>query len=356
MKIINKVRNKALHLREVLFGSQLEAHLFDEYITYIPGNTTLPKILYFAPVYDYGFKSLGLGYEEINFYNSLLNAGYPIIKFDSLTGVKKLGKAGAMHMLRLLSDYYCPSFIFFSFFKEDFSLKELRQLSRSTSAITISWFSDDHWRFEQHSKHIAEAVDLSVTTDEKSLQHYNAHGLPVTLSQWASNHFLYKPKLLKKEYDVCFIGQNYGVREQVINSLRSAGLRVVVRGRGWPEGKVSFSEMIDLYNQSRICLNIAEASQGSRLQIKGRDFEVPSCGCVLLTRAETGIENYLTPGVECLTYQSFDELPQLITRWVNQPRELEAISEAGRQKVLEAHTWQHRFEQIFAAAEKRDWT
>lgn len=355
MNIAQKIVRKLRAAREITFNQQLESDIFADYVRHIPGRPGLPKILYYAPVFDYGFKALGLSYEEINFFNTLLNEGYSLIKVDSSTLLKHHSPPEAMKLLRLLAEYYAADYAFCSFVKNDFDLEELRAFSAGSSTVTISWFSDDHWRFDDHSRFIAEAVDLSVTTDVKTLPRYQERNLPVVLSQWACNHHLYKAKRTKKQYDVCFIGQNYGRRAEILESIRARGLNVMVRGRGFPGGKVSFSDMIDLYNRSHICLNLSEALTGDVMQIKGRDFEGSACGSVLLTRSGTGIERYLAPGQECLTYSSLEELPDLIAEQIRTHERLETIANAGLQRVLAEHTWSHRFADIFAHAKKKDW-
>lgn len=351
--MLERLQRRYYALSELIFNKQTERFLYEDFIRFIPGDTGKPTVLYYAPTYDYGIKSLGLSFEELNFFNALLHMRYNLVKVDSLTGVRRIGPAQMMGLLRSLVDFYSVDFVFMSSFKNDYTTDGMERITRQTEAITISWFSDDQWRYETHSRVLGGAVDLVVTTDRGSVEKYRHDGIPVLLSQWACNPFLYKNRNTEKAYDVCFIGQNYGSRARIVRNIRNKGVHVVARGRGWPEGRVGFADMIDIFNKSWICLNFSESSCDDKLQIKGRDFEALACGCALVTRSSTGIEEYLTPGKECVTYDSEGAVADVIVELLRDKEKLRTIAAAAAVRVSREHTWPHRFEEIFRRAKKR---
>ncbi|MEE8113796.1 MAG: glycosyltransferase [Nitrososphaerales archaeon] len=96
-------------------------------------------------------------------------------------------------------------------------------------------------------------------------------------------------------YDVSFVGQKHGIREQVISQLRGAGIRVHTWGHFWPDhpdhhGRPSYGDMTTIFNQSKINLNLRWCSRSPEHgQIKGRDFELMGCGAFMMAtqHAET---------------------------------------------------------------------
>jgi spore maturation protein CgeB len=83
-------------------------------------------------------------------------------------------------------------------------------------------------------------------------------------------------------------------------------------------------------------------------QIKGRNFEVPGCGGFLLTERVPHLERYFEPGREIGVYDGADELVEQVGYWLEHEDERAAVAAAGYRRVLAEHTYDHRFEAIFA--------
>lgn len=203
------------------------------------------------------------------------------------------------------------------------------------------------------------------------------------MSQWACNHFLYKPLNLPKIYNVSFVGQPHSNRRKLIREIEKAGIRVECFGRGWRRGKVSQEEMIKIFSQSKINLNFAKSGGqiGPKLiakiflkrkgksiklnnpkfwfdnlkaglaqrrnQIKGRNFEVLGCGSFLLTNYVEGLEEYYQIGKEVVCYQNKDDLIDKIKYYLKNEKERKAIAKAGYQRTFQDHTFEKRFNEIF---------
>ena len=58
-------------------------------------------------------------------------------------------------------------------------------------------------------------------------------------------------------YDVSFVGQYHPHRAWYFRHLKKAGIDVHAWGYGWPNGRLSFNDMIDVFNQSKINLNMS---------------------------------------------------------------------------------------------------
>lgn len=218
------------------------------------------RILYAAMKYDYGRPEQGFGFEHYNFYDSLREMGHDIVYFDYMTLLQRYGRRQMNQRLLEISQAEKPDLMIAILFKDELDPHVLRELK--THIPTMNWFCDDHWRFDTYSCQWAPCFTWVVTTAESALPKYAALGYRhVIKSQWACNHSLYRKLDLPFQYDLTFVGQPHGNRRLTIQALRNAGINVHVWGRGWESGRISQDEMIRVFNQSRINLNLANASR-----------------------------------------------------------------------------------------------
>ncbi len=117
---------------------------------------------------------------------------------------------------------------------------------------------------------------------------------------------------------------------------------ILGRVKGWryhPELSY-YDDLPDFYLASDINFNCTSK------QMKGacnqRVFDVPSCGAFLLTDHRDQIEKLFEPGKEMAVYNSMDEIPGMVERFLADPAERKRIAEAGRKRVLAEHTYDHR--------------
>lgn len=361
------------------------------------------RILYVAMKYDYGRPSQGPSFEHYNFYHSLVHMGHDIIYFDFMSLLQEHGRAWMNNRLLEVARAENPALMFTVLFSDEFDPSVLRELTEGIGIETINWFCDDHWRFEQYSRLWAPCFRWVVTTAESALPKYAQMGYcNVIKSQWACNPFLYRRINTSLEYDVTFIGQPYGNRPKIIERLKREGIDVKAWGTGWDSGRVSQADMIRIFNQSRINLNLtgtygnslpsgrissaAGNSITSRLldripfvramkntgkvlnlnqrasssasdhaepvgepteQIKGRNFEVPGCGGFLLTGNADNLSEYYDIGKEVVCFHDIDDMVQKIRYYLKHEDERAAIAQAGYEKTLCAHTYERRFAEIF---------
>jgi len=352
-------------------------------------------ILYTAMKYDYGKADQGFSFEHHNFYDSLLHMGHEVLYFDFLTLLHERGRRRMNRRLLEVAKAEKPVLLFTVLFGDQLDQNVIRQISRSGATVTLNWFCDDHWRFENFSRHWAPCFNWVVTTSAAAVARYAAIGYTsVIKSQWGCNHFLYGKRDLPLAYDVTFVGQPHGDRREVIERLRKAGLSVKVWGSGWESGRLTQEDMIRVFSQSRINLNLSNAAQPAlsrvrtmltrvaalstlagpfhplvrrRLtrraqsaaepkiaptpryaeQIKGRNFEIPGCGGFVLTGHAENLDAYYTPGKEVACFRDTEELLHLTRHYLAHEDERTAIALAGYERTLGEHTYAHRFREIF---------
>lgn len=358
------------------------------------------KILYVALKYDYGLPERGYSFEHYNFYESLLNMGHDILYFDFMTLLLEDGRESMNERLLKTVRAEKPDLMFTALFKDELDPDVVKKISEETETITINWFCDDHWRFDDFSSRWAPNFNWVVTTAQSALPKYREIGYRnVIKSQWACNHFSYRKLDPPPAYDITFVGQPHGNRREVIDALRQANLSVKAWGLGWEEsGRLSQAEMIDVFNRSRINLNLSNASVpvspdisqtrrraskaldfipfGGRLktvgkhllsntaikragqdqanipreyheQIKGRNFEIPGCGGFLLTGMADNLEDYYEPDNEIVCFSDENELVEKANYYLRHEDERRAIAKAGFERTLREHTYAHRFNDIF---------
>jgi spore maturation protein CgeB len=337
-----KIDNRAI---EVLIDEELEKHFKNE----------KKSILYVGIRYDYGKKNWGLSYEHYQFFSTLLHMGYSLIYFDydrikQMFGVKKMSQ-----MLRQAVYVYHPDILFYFHFHDWVEHGVWKEISDELPTKTIIMLADDHWRYEE-TRPVWEMFNVVVTTDPEGFEKRQKEGFTnAFLAQWACNHFLYRNLNLPRIYDVSFVGRCYGKRQSFIDTLRTHGINVTTFGLGWKNGgRVSQADLIKIYNQSKISLNISFASEGDKIQIKGRDFEATGCGSLLLTGNSKEIAEYFVPGEEIITYQDTNDASEKIKYYLENEGERERIAKKGYERLLRQHTMQKRLSEIFDFAQGMD--
>jgi spore maturation protein CgeB len=195
-------------------------------------------------------------------------------------------------------------------------------------------------------------LDFNVTTSASAYERYIRDGLAskAIKSQWAAAPGYRRIEGTAKDIDVSFVGQPHGDRRQVIDTLRRAGVKVEIFGTGWGVKRLTFEEMIMVFNRSKINLNLSNASDARFKQIKGRNFEVPGCGGFLLTELAENLADYYVPGKEIGTYSSPNDLPDIIRHYLADDASRNAVADAAYQRTMAEHTYAHRFKAIFSKA------
>ncbi|WP_414566578.1 MULTISPECIES: glycosyltransferase family protein [unclassified Anabaena] len=360
------------------------------------------KILYVGMKYDEGKPEQGYSFEHYNFYESLIKTGHEIIYFDFMSLLHQYGHLSMNSRLMEIVKVEKPDLMFTFLFTNELDPKIVREISENTDTITLNWFADDHWRFDNFSCFWAPCFNWVVTTAESALPKYAQMGYHnVIKSQWGCNHFLYRKLDLPLKYDVTFVGQPHSNRRQVIEALVQSGIKVHVWGKGWNTGRLSQVQMIEVFNQSRINLNLQNSfmvgrrnnyakrlasrcldlipygdrvkiksnelynkfqnflsvdsvleqpkshGQQNYAQIKGRNFEVPGCGGFVLTGKAENLEDYYQISKEVECFDNNDDLINQIKYYLKNEEQRIAIAKAGYERTLNEHTYVNRFNKIF---------
>jgi spore maturation protein CgeB len=252
--------------------------------------------------------------------------------------------------------------------KDEFSFETFDYLK--SKYITLNWFCDDQWRFEDFTKYYAPHFTYAITTDKFALNKYRKIGYEnVILSQWASFGFTEDIdfEAIKYKYNVSFVGGISGYRKWLINKLEKAGMKVECFGAGWGNGRINFNEMVDIFKNSKINLNISNSmshdiryifsslrsikeflkSKKRIEQIKARNFEIPAFGGFQLTNYVPCLEDYFDIGREAAVFISFNDLILQINYYLNNEEERKKIMINGYKRAISEYTYLSRLKRLF---------
>ncbi len=225
------------------------------------------------------------------------------------------------------------------------------ELIRRYPGRTVLWYQDDIFATEHAPRdiaHNAHAFDTVYSFDRSALEEYRKLG--VRDARWlplAMSPAVHRKLFLPKEQDVVFVGNVYPNRAALLERLQKR-FNVLVT-------KAYMDEMVRLFNQARIVLNLGIGNTG----IQSRVFEALGCGSFLLTN-EIPHDTRLFEDRKHLVYFNDDNIEELIDHYLNHEEERESIALAGYRKAHAEHTYEHRVEQLIreqiteAKSEKRE--
>ena len=313
------------------------------------------------------------GFEYNNFYLTLKNmSGIEVIEYPLDLIITKGKKKFNEDLLELIKKEK-PDLFFSFMFTDELDQKILEEIKELT--ISIAWFADDTWKFYSYSRHWAPYFTWLITTYSWII------GPNIIRSQWACNPNVWRPIDIPRDIDVSFVGQRNSGRERVINFLKKAGINVLVRGLGWPDGRVSQEEMINIFSRSKINLNINDQPSIfspaflARLflkrsitkivpnwhlidnfktwinlsvsQVKARPFELAGCRAFVISGFADDLDKFYRENEEMVFYRSVADLIEKIKHYLPLATEREKIAPAGYQRTLADHTYEKRFKDIF---------
>ncbi|OIR07009.1 hypothetical protein GALL_109160 [mine drainage metagenome] len=196
---------------------------------------------------------------------------------------------------------------------------------------------------------VCNMYDLNLSSSIYSLKQYAFFKSLVLYWPEGVNPNYFKPREYPKfKYDVVFIGRKYGDREALIKYLRGKGIQIKCFGYGWEEtGSISNDEYVEIINSSKVVLGLGYISFTRFQTLKGRDFEVPSCGAVYITSFNKEIENQFVIGKEIFTYNNWEECGKYIKMILHNPEIANEVRKNARTAVLNKHSWEIRFRKLF---------
>lgn len=340
-------------------------------------------ILLAAMKYDYGIINRGLALDYYYFEEPLKKMGFNVITFDYMSIFQEKGKVQMNQDLSDLISSKKPDLVIVVPFTDQFIPETMEKIKKSVNSVV--YFFDDVWRIE-YSKFWSTHFTYATTSDVNGVNKWSKLGYNNFIySPFGVNHNLYVKKDIKKQYDVSFVGGYHPHRDWIIKRLKRAGINVITFGYGWPNGKLEFDEVVNIFNESKINLNLSnnesydlkyilpfynnfndslkvikrtlinvfKKDSKTKEMVKARHFEINACGGFQLTFNVEGLETHYAIGEEIVTFGDVDDLIDKIIYYLKNDHERETIAYNGYLRTLKYHTMEKRLNDLINAALKK---
>ncbi len=264
--------------------------------------------------------------------------------------------------------------------ENELDLSYIKELSKNFKSLV--YFYDDTWRIE-YSKDWSKAVKYVVTSDINWKINFNQNSNKIIYSSFFINTNVYKPiNENQKKYDVTFVGQYHPSREWIINLIKKSGVDIKVFGKGWYEGsEISHNEMIEIFNQSKINLNLSNSInydirhlldfknnkfisllKSYKLifkslymsdmkifeMVKARFFEINACQGFQISFYAQGLEHQYMLGEEVEIFENPIQLIRKIHFYLNNEELRCQIAKNGYEKCIKYHDSKIRLNHILS--------
>jgi len=341
------------------------------------GWVNIVKALFVAAMHDLSVKSRGFSYEYYNLFQPLERVVDSVIAFDFMEILQERGREQMNQILLETVIRERPDLAIVVPYTDQLIPEVMDEIKQHTP--TVAYFFDDMWRVE-YSRFWANHFTFITTSDADGVRKFReVDHSNVIYSPFACNQYVFVKKELPKKYDVSFVGQYHPHRAWYLRQLKRAGIAVHVWGAGWGTERLSQDDMVNVFNQSRINLNLSncvswdvryllelnrpvketlrtwrgtfralrEPDTKVREQVKGRHFEINACGGFQLSYYVEGLERHYEIGSEIALYSSPEELVEKIRYYLKYEDERKAIAQRGYVRAVREHTMEQRFRQIF---------
>lgn len=315
--------------------------------------------------YDYGDRGRPESYDYVNFFESLKNIGHEVFFFDYMEEMSACGRTEMNSRLLECAAKFKPDLAFVSLYTDQIFPETMIALKEITK--TLCFFHDDMWRRE-FSLAWAPRFNYFTSSDFEAERKYKSLGLNHFIHfPFGVNESRYIPLPVEKKYDVSFVGQWHPYREWLINKLRKNGVNVSVFGNGWPSGPLSHDDMVLVFNQSKINLNLSNStswdlryliksprglldrirSKKDVEQIKARHFEISACNAFQLSYYVEGLEWCYRVADEIGIFVDPDDFVAKVKYYLLHDELRSQIAESAYLRTMSEHTYRNRFSKVF---------
>lgn len=226
-------------------------------------------------------------------------------------------------------------------------------IMRDNGTRVINIAMDDklpiHWKTDKLGRMagaigLAGNVDLTLNTSKQAVQLYNKNKLPCIYWPLASDPGVFYSSD-SKQYDIVFVGSNYGYRKKIIKYLLDSGINVEVFGPGFPSGMISAEKTADVFSKAKIVLGVGYVAYSKKIcTLKLRDFDAMFTGALYITSRNEDLEEIFLEDKHIVYYDSMKSLVDKIKYYLDNEDERCAISTSAMHFALEKHNWIYRIE------------
>jgi hypothetical protein len=221
--------------------------------------------------------------------------------------------------------------------------KTIRLLSDAGYKL-INWNPDDFFNEKNSSGNLIESLkyyDAIVSSRPHLFNEYLYAGIKrcIFIDWYYVPHIHYPRKQINK-YGITFVGSWSSLREEFISKVR---YQVEVWGGGWENASAEFKlsnkihmkivsqdEMSLIFSSSKFNLNLITHENRDLSNL--RFFEICASGGLLITERNTSSLSYLKDGIECLMYDSANDVNEILGCDID----FQAIANEGHRAIISA--------------------
>ena len=178
--------------------------------------------------------------------------------------------------------------------------------------------------------------------------------VPVVPLHQAVDPERFRPDPSGPAHELLFVANSRRVRRKIVDDLAGTHYDLAVYGHDWTSDLIDTrhvrgdhipnSELARYYSSAAIVLNDHWPDMREFGLISNRIYDALACGAFVVSDHVDGIEGEFDGSVA--TYETPEELPELLDRYLREPEERRRMAERGRRAVLERHTFAHRVDTI----------
>lgn len=322
------------------------------------------KILCCFAKYAYGDLKKDYSYEYLNYFLPLKSL-YPDTElFDTSKIFNDINHNISDEITELINDLK-PKITFFSVYKYEYDPIKIKNLQKYTKTIAI--FMDDIWRVK-HSYYWAKYFTYVTSTDVYGEERFRNNNLYNTLFfPFGVNTKIYYENInALKKYDISFIGSWHPHREWILNKLIQKGYNVYIAGSNWNNSTISFEEMIKIFNQSNINLNLSNSahwnfnyffsswnsikntifSPKQKEQLKARNFEIGSTNNFVISYFFKQHKYFFKPNKELIEFNNINDLDNKCKYYLDNPMIRKKLSENLKTKIYKDFQYVNMFKNL----------
>lgn len=277
---------------------------------------------------------------------SIKNVFSDVISFDFLEYYVNYGATKTSNKLRELILENKPDFLLWLSYAYEIDPDDFI-FARQNGVKTIGWFFDDESNFDNYSLMWVPYLDFVLTNDPGAIDKYAKYGITAFLEFFVPSASLFKKVEREKTIDVSFIGSNIADREEYVNYLKDNGINIIAYGSGWNTKYIATSEMIDVYNSSKINICFTKTLDLKFSQYKGKIFEICMCGGVLMVEYFNGLEKIFENEIDAIFFNNKADLLDKVNKYLPLHEKRQIIANNGWEKINNNYSMEKQLSRIF---------
>jgi len=223
--------------------------------------------------------------------------------------------------------------------------REIQAETGKGNCKTFNWFCDDTWRFENFSSKACNYFHVCSTPEASYIEKFKDIGYDnIILGPWHANIDLYPKEKLDKKYDISFCGQLNRDRLFYIDFMKNNDIHV-----NHFHG-LDLEDMNRTIAETKIGINFSKNFNGKppKTQMKGRMFEIPAAGTLLLTEYHKDLEPHFEIDKEIVCFKGPNELLAKLKYLLKSDKIVEKIAENGHNRFMKDHESTVRLKKVIA--------